>query len=118
MEAKVAILARIPNGDGYRLETLPKKKGAWKKPEKALCFYLRYTDAKTGKRTVRPAGEDFNTAVATALNIQTSQDGLRNGQEPIPEAKPHARSERLTIADAVAQWIATFPGRLALYKGP
>jgi integrase len=116
MEATVSILARIPKGQGYRLATLEKKRGSFVKPADALCYYLRYTDAVTAKRLTVPAGEDFNAAVVKALNVGNNQSAIRNGQEP--GAPPvTTKAERLTIRDAIGQWVASFEGRLEKYKG-
>jgi integrase len=115
MEATVAILARIPKGEGYRLATLEKKRGSFIKPEDALCYYLRYTDAATKKRVTVPAGEVFSAAVVKALNIGNNQSAIRNGQEPA--APVTTRAERLTIRDAVGHWLASFEGRLEKYNG-
>ena len=41
MEAKVSILARIPEGDDYRLVTVQKKRGSYVQPEDAIRFYVR-----------------------------------------------------------------------------
>ena len=116
MEAKVSILARIPKGEGYRLATLEKKRGSFIKPADALCYYLRYTDAATKKRLTVPAGEDFNAAVVKALNVGNNQSAIRNGQEP---AAPQVTTKagRLTIRDAIGQWVASFEGRLEKYNG-
>jgi hypothetical protein len=116
MEAKVSILARIPKGEGYSLATLEKKRGSFIKPADALCYYLRYTDATTRKRLTVPAGEDFNAAVVKALNVGNNQSAIRNGQEP---AAPQvtAKADRLTIRDAIGQWLASFEGRLEKYNG-
>jgi integrase len=115
LEATVSILARIPKGEGYRLQTLEKKRGSFIKPEDALCYYLRYTDAITKKRVTVPAGEDFNATVVKALNIGNNQSAIRNGQEPA--APVTAKAERLTIRDAIGQWLASFEGRLEKYNG-
>ena len=116
MEATVSILARIPKTGGYRLATLEKKRGSFVKPADALCYYLRYTDALTGKRLTVPAGEDFNAAVVKALNVGNNQGAIRNGQEP--GAPPvTTKAVRLTIRDAIGQWVASFEGRLEKYKG-
>jgi integrase len=115
MEAKVSILARIPEGDGYRLVTLEEKRGSFIKPEEALCYYLRYTDAATKKRVTVPAGEDFNATVVKALNIGNNQSAIRNNQEPV--APVITKAERLTIRDGVGQWLASFEGRLEKYNG-
>ena len=116
MEARVSILARIPKGEGYRLVTLEKKRGSFIKPEDALCYYLRYTDAVTKKRVTVPAGEDFNDAVVKALNIENNQSAIRNGQESaVPQVT--TKAERLTIRDAIGQWLASFEGRLEKYNG-
>ena len=104
MEATVAILARVPKGSEgsqYRLVTLEKnRRSGFIKPENALCFYLRYTDAATKKRVTVPAGEDYDAAVVKALNIGNNQSAIRNNQEPVPVT---AKAERLTIRDAVGQ---------------
>jgi integrase len=115
MEATVSILARIPKGEGYRLATLEKKRGSFIKPADALCYYLRYTDATTGKRLTVPAGEDFNAAVVKALNIGNNQSAIRNGQEAAPQVT--TKADRLTIRDAIGQWLVSFPGRLERYNG-
>jgi integrase len=115
MEATVAILARIPKAEGYRLATLEKKRGSFIKPEDALCYYLRYTDAATKKRVTVPAGEDFSAAVVKALNIGNNQSAIRNGQEAAPQVT--TKAERLTIRDAIGQWLASFEGRLEKYNG-
>ena len=116
MEAKVSILARIPKSEGYRLATLEKKRGSFIKPADALCYYLRYTDATTRKRLTVPAGEDFNATVVKALNVGNNQSAIRNGQEPgAPQVT--TKAERLTIRDAIGQWVASFEGRLEKYKG-
>ena len=118
MEATVAILARIPKGSEgsqYRLVTLEKnRRSGFVKPENALCYYLRYTDAATKKWVTVPAGEDYDAAVVKALNIGNNQSAIRNNQEPVPVT---AKAERLTIRDAVGQWLATFPERLERYNG-
>jgi len=116
MEATVSILARIPKGEGYRLATLEKKRGSFIKPADALCYYLRYTDATTRKRLTVPAGEDFNATVVKALNVGNNQSAIRNGQEP---AAPQVttKADRLTIRDAIGQWVASFEGRLEKYNG-
>jgi integrase len=116
MEATVSILARIPKGEGYRLATLEKKRGSFIKPSDALCYYLRYTDAATKKRLTVPAGEDFNAAVVKALNVGNNQSAVRNGQEP---AAPQVttKADRLTIRDAIGQWLASFEVRLEKYNG-
>ena len=115
MEATVAILARIPKGEGYRLATLEKKRGSFIKPEDALCYYLRYTDVVTKKRVTVPAGEDFNAAVVKALNIGNKQSAIRNGQEAAPPVT--MKADRLTIRDAIGQWLVSFEGRLERYNG-
>jgi len=120
MEATVAILARVPKGSEgsqYRLVTLEKnRRSGFIKPENALCFYLRYTDAATKKRVTVPAGEDYDAAVVKALNIGNNQSAIRNGQEA-PPVTTKVEVERLTIRDAVGQWLATFPERLERYNG-
>ncbi len=116
MEAKVSILARIPKGEGYRLETLEEKRGSFIPVAEALCFYLRYTDAASKKRVTVPAGEDFNAAVVKALNIRNNQDAIRNNQVPAAP-QVNAKAERLTIRDAIGQWLASFEGRLEKYNG-
>src|SRR6266851_811271 len=81
MEAKVSIIARVPDADGYRLVTLEKKRGSYVKPDNAISYYLRYTDATTGKRKDGvPAGDDFNRAIVLALNTANQQNAIRNGQ--------------------------------------
>jgi integrase len=118
VEATVAILARIPKqGERYqyRLVTLEKnRRSGFIKPENALCYYLRYTDAATKKRVTVPAGEDYDAAVVKALNIGNNQSAIRNGQEA-PQIT--TKAERLTVRDAVGQWLATFPERLERYNG-
>jgi integrase len=119
VEATVAILARVPKGEGsqYRLVTLEKnRRSGFIKPEDALCYYLRYTDAATKKRVTVPAGEDYDAAVVKALNVGNNQSAIRNGQEAPPVATK-VEVERLTIRDAVGQWLASFAGRLEQYKG-
>jgi integrase len=115
MEATVSILARVPKGEGYRLATLEKKRGSFIKPDDALCYYLRYTDATTKKRVTVPAGEDFNATVVKALNFGNNQSAIRNGQEPA--APVTTKVERLTIRDGIGQWLASFEGRLEKYNG-
>jgi hypothetical protein len=106
IEATVSILARVPKGEGYRLATLEKKRGSFIKPDDALCYYLRYTDATTKKRVTVPAGEDFNATVVKALDIGNNQSAIRNGQEP--SAPITTKVERLTIRDGIGQWLASF----------
>jgi integrase len=116
MEATVSILARIPKGQGYRLATLEKKRGSFIKPADALCYYLRYTDATTGKRLTVPAGEDFNSAVVKALNVGNNQNAVRNGQEPgAPQVT--TKADRLTVRDTIGGWVKSFEGRLEKYNG-
>jgi integrase len=101
MEAKVSILARIPHGGGYSLKTLEKKRGGFLKPENALCYYIRYSDAASKKRVTQPAGEDFQSAVVLALNAETRQNAIRNDREPVSVSP----SERITVAEAVQDFI-------------
>jgi len=81
-----------------------------------LCYYLRYTDATTKKRLTVPAGEDFNAAVVKALNIRNNQSAICNNQEPAT-APVTTKAERLTIREAIGQWLASFEGRLEQYNG-
>ncbi len=112
MEAKVSIIARVPEGDGYRLVTLEKKRGSYVKPDNAISYYLRYTDATTGKRKDGvPAGDDFNRAIVLALNTANQQNAIRNGQAA-PVTPIQTSSDRLTVRDAVKQWIDSFVIRL------
>ena len=63
-----------------------------------------------------PAGEDFNAAVVKALNVGNNQSAIRNGQEPCaPQVT--TKADRLTIRDAIGQWVASFEGRLEKYNG-
>src|ERR1700730_9267680 len=116
MEATPSILARITTGEGYRLATLEKNRGSFPTPADALCYYLRYTDATTGKRLTVPAGEDFNSAVVKALNVGNNQNALRNGQEPGPPHVP-TKADRLPFRDAIGGWVKSFEGRLEKYNG-
>jgi len=116
MEAKVSIIARVPEGDGYRLVTLEKKRGSYVKPDNAISYYLRYTDATTGKRKDGvPAGEDFSRAVVLALNTANQQNALRNGHAA-PAIPIQVSSDRLTVRDAVKQWIDSFVVRLERWR--
>jgi hypothetical protein len=100
MEATVSILARIPNGEGYRLATLEKKRGSFIKAADALCYYLRYTDATTRKRITVPAGEDFNATVVKALNVGNNQSAILNGQEPAaPQVETGVRDKEAAHVD-------------------
>ena len=77
-----------------------------------MCYYLRYTHATTRKRLTVPAGEDFNAAGSQSNN----QNAIRNGQEPCaPQVT--TKADRLTIRDAIGQWVASFEGRLEKYNG-
>jgi integrase len=115
MEA--SILARIPEGDGYRLETADRKNDTFFQPKNAISFYIRYTDVTTKKRQVVAVGRNWTDAVVRALNIESVQKAVRNGQEPAKAAEIASQTERLTVSNAVSQWLATFPGRLAQYEG-
>lgn len=116
MEARVSIVARVPEGDSYKLVTLEKKRGSYVKPANAISYYLRYTDATTGKRKDGvPAGDDFNKAVILALNVSNQQNAIRNGQAA-PVVPVQATSERLTVRDAVKQWIDSFAVRLERWQ--
>lgn len=115
MEATVSILARVPDGDSYRLETVEKKRGSFIKPETAISYYIRYTDSTARKRKLVPAGKLFHEAVARAINIETHQNATRNGhQAPIQVI---ANSERLTVTEAVSRWLQSFETRLAQWRG-
>src|SRR5258708_493353 len=115
MEAPVSILARIPEGDSYRLETVEKKKGAFVKPENAISYYIRYTDSTAKKRRVVSGGKNFGDVVVRALNIETAQKASRNGHESPIAITP--TSERLTVTEAVSRWTASFESRLAQWRG-
>jgi integrase len=116
MEATISILARVPDGSGsYRLETVEKKRGSFIKPTDAISYYIRYTDHTARKRRVVSGGKSFNDAVVKAINIETVQNATRNGhQAPV---KVVSSSERLTVTEAVAQWLQSFETRLAQWRG-
>ncbi len=111
MEAKVSILARIPDGNGYALKTLH----SFIPPKDAVSFYIRYTDGATKKRVVVPAGKDFDNARVRALNIETTQNAARNGEEPVivPDI---AKSERKTVADAVREYLTHIDDRIIAWQ--
>src|ERR1700692_3456769 len=116
MKATVSILARVPEGDGYRLQTVEKKRGSYIKPENAIAFYIRYTDGTSRKRQLVAAGKNFGDAVVREINIETIQNATRNGhQAPVVEVT--SKSDRLTIAAAVEHWTTSFEARLAKWRG-
>src|SRR5947209_19708025 len=98
MEAKVSILARIPEGDDYRLVTVQKKRGSYVQPGDAISFYVRYTDAVTQRRVTEPAGKDFDGARVKALNTETAQNAGRNGQQPDTSTSTTPRTQATTVA--------------------
>jgi hypothetical protein len=54
--------------------------------------------------------------VVKALNVGNNQSAIRNGQEPCaPQVT--TKADRLTIRDAIGQWVASFEGRLEKYNG-
>src|SRR5882762_5695839 len=116
MEATVSILARVPDGDGYRLETVEKKRGSFIKPDSAISYYIRYTDHTARKRRVVSGGKNFNDAVVKAINIETVQNATRNGHQA-PAAEVIATSGRLTVSEAVARWLQSFQTRLVQWRG-
>jgi hypothetical protein len=113
MEAKVAILGRIKDGDGYRLITLEKRRGSFVKPkDEVLAYYLRYTDAITGKRCVKPVTGDFDAIVVQALNLANQQNAIRNNQASTTAEQFPVPTERLTVAEAVEIYLAHLQDRL------
>ncbi len=117
MESKVSILARIPQGDGYRLVTVEKKRGQFIRPEDAISFYIRYTDAVTKERIGPiPAGKDFDGARVRALNIETAQNAARNGQQADMVSSITPTSERMTVAVAVAAYLKHIDDRIIAWQ--
>ena len=117
MESKVSILARIPQGDGYRLVTVGKKRGQFIRPEDAISFYIRYTDAVTRQRIGPiPAGKDFDDARVRALNIETAQNAARNGQQADMVSSITPTSERITVAAAVEAYLKHIDDRIIAWQ--
>jgi len=116
MESKVSILARIPEGDSYRLVTVQKKRGSYIQPEDAISFYVRYTDALTRERVTEPAGKDFDGARVKALNTETAQNAARNGQQADTVTAITPTSERMTVAEAVRQYLKHIDDRIIAWQ--
>jgi integrase len=124
-----SILYRVSTNDGYILKTVERnrKTRAFKKPVgkpageigEILHYYVRSnnTDPTKKGRVVEPVAGEYDEAVVAALNAESRETASRNGQQTdtVPEITP--QTDRLTVANAVAQWLATFPGRLAQYEG-
>lgn len=107
MRGRVSLIARVRvMKDGalsYRfdkVETLKRGKPVNpREPENATGYYLRFT--QDGKRKMLPAGDDFQAALTALRHKEMQREYLKRGLD-MPST---VGSDRLTIADAVAQFV-------------
>jgi hypothetical protein len=107
MRGRVSLIARVRvMKDGalsYRfdkVETLKRGKPVNpREPENATGYYLRFT--QDGKRKMLPAGDDFQAALTALRHKEMQREYVKRGLD-MPST---VGSDRLTIADAVAQFI-------------
>lgn len=107
MRGKVVLIARVrvmkEGALSYRFDKVETEKRDKpvnpREPENATGYYLRLTEE--GKRKMLPAGDDFQTAVTMLRNKEVTREYLKRGMD-VPS---FAAGDRLTIADAVAQFV-------------
>ena len=113
MKSKVTLLARVkeiregkPAFGFETIETIRRGKPVQPKEPKdaetrVTCYYLRFTEA--GTRRTKPAGSNFNDAVAALRNKELQREYTARGVDA-----PNAitESSRLTLAGAAAQFLA------------
>jgi integrase len=126
-----SILYRVSTKDGgYILNTVEKKgkDDTFVKPAgDVLRYYVRFRNTdpnrtdkkgrvvKLGARVVEPVKGQYEDAVVKALNAGTKEKAAANGQQTTVTPEIIAKSDRLTVSEAVSQWLKTFPDRLAEY---
>jgi integrase len=112
LKSKVTLLARVKEiRDGKpafgfeTIETIRKGKPVQPKEPKdaetrVTCYYLRFTEA--GTRKTKPAGSNFNDAVAALRNKELQREYTARGVDA-PETV--TGESRMTIAAAAAQFL-------------
>lgn len=107
MKKRITLLARVKDGEGgYALVGVPTEKNGRpyrpKADELVTTYYLRYTEG--GRRKVEPVGEDVEEAYTRFLNAETRLEAAKRG---VSVVLPNDRPDRVTVADAAQDFIAT-----------
>ena len=107
MKKRITLLARVKDGEGgYALVGVPTEKNGRpyrpKADELVTTYYLRYTEG--GRRKVVPVGEDVEEAYTRFLNEETRLEAAKRG---VSVVLPNDRPDRVTVADAAQDFIAT-----------
>ncbi len=105
MRAKVVLLARVKTPDDkYPFVPVEIKRKQPVIVENTMGYYLRYSE--NGKRVVQPVGPNIEQAFVAYQNKEMAFARSRNGLLPIETAATAESMHRVSIADAVASFIA------------